>query len=164
MDALEWMQGKRMFDPAPGAELVLELALESGGYRGHLIDGMATLFHEDLKDALDSQGIDNVIYYPVRLRDPNDGTTEGGYFLANIIDLLDCVDMQRSKVKPWVTGIGFDFLSMVIDESKTNGAKIFRLKSDPAKILINEELKRYFDETDMLVGVDLIRSEDYSDW
>lgn len=72
--------------------------------------------------------------------------------------------MQQSKIKPWVTGIGFDFLSMVIDEEKTNGAKIFRLKEDPTKVIINQELKDYFDETDMLVGVELIKTEDYSDW
>jgi hypothetical protein len=163
MDALEWMQGQGAA-LAPGTQLTLELAPGSGDYRGHLLEGIATLFHEDLKDALDGQGVDNVIYSPVRLRDPNDGTTEGGYFLARITSLLDCVDTQRSKVRPWVTGIGFDFLSMAIDASRTGGARIFRLKDDPARIIINEELKRYFDETDMLVGVDLIETGKYSDW
>ena len=162
MDALDWMQGKIM--PAPEKELVLDLSLESGDYRGHIIDGFATLYHEDLKDALDSLGVDNILYYPLKLRDPNDNSTESGYFLANIIGLLDCIDMDKSKTKPWVTGIGFDFLSMVIDESKTKGAKIFRLKDDPTKVIINQELKDYFDKTDMLVGVELIKTEDYSDW
>jgi hypothetical protein len=53
---------------------------------------------------------------------------------------------------------------MALDESKTDGAKIFRLKEDPTKVIIHEDLKRFFDETDMLVGVKLIRTEDYADF
>lgn len=57
----------------------------------------------------------------------------------------------------------FEILSLVIDETKTNGAKIFRLYNDPTLVIINQELKDYFDETDRLVGVDLIQTEMYSE-
>jgi hypothetical protein len=164
IDVLDWVQGKRMRDISENREVLLELALESGDYRGSVIDGLLTLYHETLKAGMDSFGIENVKYMPVVLRDQESGEKENRYFLANIIGLLDCVDMSKSKTKPWVTGIGFDFQSMVIDESKTNGAKIFRLKEDPTKVIINEELKQYFDDTDLLVGVELIKTEDYSDW
>lgn len=162
IDALDWVSGKIMDRPAE--DLIVDLSLESGDYRGHIIDGFATLYHESLKEALDSLGVDNILYFPVRLRHQDDGSTEGGYLLTNIIGLLDCVDMAKSKVKYWPSGMGFDFLSMAIDETKTNGAKIFRLKDDPTKVIINQELKDYFDRTDMLVGVILTQAEDYSDW
>lgn len=55
-------------------------------------------------------------------------------------------------------------MSMVIDESKTDGLKIFRLKVDPAKIIIHEELKQRVDKTDLLVGVTLLQTKDYADW
>ncbi len=129
-----------------------------------MITGLSCLFHEDLKDALEGLGVDNVLYYPVRLRDQNSDTTEGGYYLAKITSCLDCIDMEKSKTKKWVTGIGFDFLSMAIDASKTNGELIFRLKDDPSKIIINQTLYDHFEETDMLVGVDIMKTEDYSDW
>lgn len=158
----EWMQGKTV--PHPGENIVIDLSLESGEYRGDIMDGFLTFYSDELKEALESQGATNVEYYPIRLRDQETNTTEGGYWLVNIIGLLDCIDMQKSKIKPWITGIGFDFLSMVIDENKANGAKIFRLKEDPTKVIINQELKDYFDETDLLVGVELIKTEDYSDW
>jgi hypothetical protein len=163
IEPLEWMQGKDMPDPSSG-KLVLDLSLESGDYRGHLIDGLLTLFHDDLKDALKSQGVDNVSYFPVLLRDQNTNDVEGGYSIANIMGLLDCVDMSRSKTKPWPSGRGFDFESMAIDSSKTRGFKLFRLMEDPTKIIIDEALKKFFDDTDMLVGVKLIKTEDYSDW
>lgn len=162
MDQVEWMDGKSK--PLPGSELILKLSLESGDRRGDIIDGFAILYSDELKEALELNGVDNVRYYPVLLLDQNDETTERGFWLVNIIGLFDCTDMQRSKVKYWPSGRGFDFLSMAIDESKTNGAKIFRLKDDPNKVIINQELKDYFDKTDMLLGVTLIQTEDYSDW
>ena len=80
MDVLEWLQGKSNYNPATSPELILDLAYESGDYRGHIVGGLATTFHFDLKAALDSQGVSNVRYYPVRLRDRNNGSTEGAYF------------------------------------------------------------------------------------
>ena len=53
---------------------------------------------------------------------------------------------------------------MVLDESNTQGLKIFRLKEDPTKVIISEDLKQYFDNVDMLVGDGLINTEEYSDW
>lgn len=164
MDSSEWMQGKHMPDPAPGKKQIFELSLASGDYIGDIVDGFITLYSTDLKDSLESLGVDNIQYYACGLHDQNEDSLEGGFWIANIIGLFDCVDMQKSKTQPWVTGIGFDFLSMVINETKTNGAKIFRLKSDPTKVIINQELKNFFDETDMLVGVEFIKTEDYSDW
>ncbi len=162
MDSVDWISGKKM--PPPPENLVLDLSLESGDYRGDIIDSFITLYSDEIKEALSECGVDNIDYYPVRLRDQEDDSTEGGFWIANIIGLLDCIDMDKSKTKPWVTGIGVDFESIVIDEAKTNDAKIFRLKEDPTKVVINQELKDYFDETDLLVGVELIQTEDYSDW
>jgi hypothetical protein len=165
MDPLEWIQGRHMPDPSPEQKLILDLSLESGDYRGDIVDGFLTLYSDDLKDALNRLGVDNIEYYPVVLRDQNADTLEGGYSIANIIGLLDCVDMSRSKVKRWRSGMGFHFLSMVIDEQKTHGAKIFRLSDDPTKVIINEDLKKYLvDETDMLVGVTVLKTEEYADF
>ncbi|NHN25009.1 hypothetical protein FIA58_004890 [Flavobacterium jejuense] len=165
MDPLEWIQGKIM--PAPAENLVLDLSLESGDYRGHIIDGFLTLYHRQLKEALTHLGVDNIAYFPVRIRDQNTDSTEDGYFLANIIGRIDCIDMEKSKIKRSPSDIDesdFEIQSLAIDESKTNGAKIFRLYSDPTLVIINQELKDYFDQTDMLVGVELLKTEDYSEW
>jgi len=165
MDSLDWIQGKRIAPPKDLKELVLDLALESGDYRGSIIDGLLTLYHETLKAGLDEFGIDNIKYYPVTLRDQETGEKEYRYFLVNIIGLLDCLDRNNSKIRPSASGLGIKIDSMVIDEARTNGAKIFRLKERPSSVIINEELKQYLvDETDMLVGVDIIQTEDYSDW
>lgn len=162
IDPLGWMQGKPM--QAPEVELIFDLSPESGDYRGSIMGSFVTLYHETLKEGLENFGIENVQFYPVVLRDQNTQEKEDGYLLVNIIGLYDCIDMEKSEIKWWPSKRGFDFESMVIDETKTNGAKIFRLKEDPTKVIIDETLKQYFDKTDLLVGVELIQTEDYSDW
>lgn len=161
---LEWMKGKPMADPSPGKKLVFELSQESGNYNGDIIDGILTLYSDEIKVALENFGIDNVEFYAVGLHDQNTNTFEGGYWIANIVGLLSCIDMEKSRTKPWVSGIGFDFLSMVIDASKTNDLKIFRLKEDPTKVIIREDLKKHLETVGAIVGVKFIKTEDYSDW
>lgn len=164
IDPSEWIHGKLMQDPQTGEPPVLDLSLQSGNYRGHIIDSLITLYHKSLRKALEGQGVDNITYHPVRLRDQNSGNFDDSYFIANILGVIDCVDMSRSKVKWWASGRGFDFLSMVLDEAKTNGAKLFRLKDDPTKVIINEGLYQYFANTSPLAGVKLIKTEDYKDF
>ncbi|MDY8135417.1 imm11 family protein [Aquimarina sp. 2201CG5-10] len=165
IDSLDWTQGKGTADPSnKNAPLTLDLTLESGDYRGDIIDGLLTLYSDELKEGLEKLEVNNIMYYPVRLRDQETNKTEGGYWVANIIGLLDCIDMNKSKIEYRSSGIGFNFLSMVIDESKTNNSKIFRLKQSPTKVIINEELKLHLEENDCLYGVELIKTEDYSDW
>ena len=165
IDVEEWIQGKAV--PHPGENIVLDLSLESGEYRGDIMDGFLTCYSDELKEALENQGVNNVEYYPIRLRDQETNKTEGGYWLVNIIGRYDCIDMDKSEIGRHESDIDetdFEILSLVIDKEKTNGAKIFRLHSDPTLVIINQELKDYFDKTDMLVGVNLIQTEMYSEW
>ena len=52
IDPEAWIQGKQLPHPSPDKELILELSLESGDYVGDIIDGLLTLYSDDLKDAL----------------------------------------------------------------------------------------------------------------
>ncbi len=158
----EWIQGKLM-DPIPEG-LVLDLSLESGDYFGDIIQSFLTLFHRSFREGLSALAIDNIQYFPVILRDQETGETASAYSIANIIGLLDCMDKSASKITMWGSGMGFDIESLVIDPDKTNGAKIFRLVDKPTLIIVNEEVKDYLEENDLLAGVDVINTVDYSDW
>lgn len=164
MDPLDWIKGTVMPPPTEGQNLMLDLSLESGSFRGAIIDGLLTLYHKKLCKALKDFGVDNIQYYPVLLRDQESGKTEDNYFLVNIIGLIDCIDMATSRVQPWPSGRGFDFLSMSIDETKTQGLSIFRLKDDPTKVLISAPLKDFVEKNKVMVGVRLIDPKDYSDF
>jgi hypothetical protein len=165
IDVEEWIQGKTV--PHPGENIVIDVSLESGEYRGDIMDGFLTFYSDELKEALESLGATNVEYYPIRLRDQETNTTEGGYWLVNIIGRYDCIDLEKSEIERHESDIDetdFEILTLAIDKNKTNGAKIFRLHTDPTLVIINQELKDYFDKTDMLVGVELIQTEMYSEW
>lgn len=165
IDASVWIKGKPML--RPGDNLVLDLSEESGDYRGHILEGFLLLYHDQLKEALDGLGVTSIDYHPVRLRDPHTMETEGGYNLVDILAVYDCIDLNKSKIKRSSLSTkesDFDMMSLAIDAKKTNGAKIFRLQNIPTLVIINQELKDYFDETDLLVGVDLIQTESYSEW
>ncbi|MDH5218268.1 MAG: hypothetical protein OEX19_11255 [Gammaproteobacteria bacterium] len=164
VDSLEWMKGVTLSDPSPGSPLVLDLSLESGLFRGAIIDGFLTLYHRKLMQILSEFKIENIQHFPVILRDQETGKTEETYVMVNIIGLIDCVDMDKSKVRWWPSGMGYDFESMYIDGSKVHGLHIFRLKDDPAKVIISEELKQHLETHKMLVGTKVIKTEDYSDW
>lgn len=165
LDPEDWISGQFQTDPAQGKVLTLDLSLESGDYRGHLIDGFLPLFHEDLKDALTGLGVGNIQYYPVRLRDQNSNSTEGGYWLANVLGIIDCIDMIKSKFEIWPSGKGYWFQSIVIDHEKARGAKVFRVLNKQPLLIVSEEIKRRLvDETDMLVGVKVAPTEEYADF
>lgn len=167
IDPSDWNSGKVM--PAPAQTLSLPLSLQSGKYFGSMINSFLPLFHTSLKSALEKFGVDNIRYYAVNLIDQNglvdNAKLSGVYYLANIVGRLDCVDLQKSKTRPWPSGRSYDLLSIVIDASKTDGHKIFRIQDDPTLIIINEDLKHYLvDELNLLVGVDVVKTEDYSRW
>lgn len=165
IDPLEWIQGKPVTHP--GENLILDLSENSGDYIGDIISGAVTIYHDELKNALEIMGVNNIEYYPIRLRNPYTKNTEGGYWLVNIIGCYDCIDLGKSEIERSDSNVDeddFEIMSLAIDETKTNGAKIFRLKTNPTLVIINQELKDYFDETDMLVGVELLQTEMYSEW
>ncbi len=164
VDPSEWIQGKIMTAPTNKEPLMLDLSLESGVFRGAIIDGFLTLYHKKLCKVLTDFGIDNIQYFPVVLRNQETKKVEHDYMLVNIVGLLDCVDMDKSKVNWWASGMGFDFVSMEIDKAKVQGLPIFRLKDDPTKVIIDERLKQHLEKNKVLVGVQLIEPKNYSDW
>ena len=108
MDPIDWIDGKIM--PAPPKDSILNLSEASGDYRGSIIDGLITLYHDTLKKTLTDFGIDNIQYFPVKLRNQPGSKrpmpVEGGYWIANIIGVIECVDTEKSIIEPRPSGMG----------------------------------------------------------
>jgi hypothetical protein len=145
MDPIDWIRGKIM--PAPPKDLILNLSEASGDYRGDIIDGLITLYHDELKKSLTAFGIDNIQYFPVKLRNPPGSKrpmpVESGYWIANIIGVIECVDKENSTLIPLPSGIGEDLGPFQIMESKTKGAPLFRLAEDPTLVIVTEKLAKH---------------------
>ena len=157
VDPLEWMRGKRMASPGP---LRLPLSSASGELRADLIGTLLTLFSDNLKVAMTSFGIDNVDYFPVELVSPGANETESGYWLANVIGLIACVDLTRSVIEPRPSGGKGSLRSFYVDPIPVSGRRIFRLAEDPTLIVMDEDLRTFL-RTQNLGGVRMRHTKSY---
>jgi Immunity protein family (Imm11) len=105
--------------------------------------GRIPVLRDDLLNAMRQAGADNLDAYPVRLIDPDSGTTYDNYKAVNIIGLIAAADMGASTatVHPGGPVIDVDFDHLVVDETKTGGALIFRLAESTNVILVHERLR-----------------------
>lgn len=149
IDPYEWMSGKKM--PAPeGNPLRVMLTRGSGSYRGGIIGASLTLFSDQLKEALSKLNIDNIDYYPVLLENPDSGAVEAGYWLANVIDLVACVDVAKSVIVERPSGGKGSLESFTVDPEKAKGNRLFRLAENPTLIVIDQDLRQSLE--DMKIG------------
>lgn len=160
MDPDDWVCGKIM--PPPPKPLVLPLMKRSGDYRGDLMGGLLTLFSDELKNALNHYGVNNVDYFPVELLDQNSGEKEAGYWLANVIGRVACVDVAKSTMVPMPSG-GRNLKSFYINAAATRGLPIFRLNENPVLLIISEALRNHLKGVG-LAGVRMRRTQDYDGW
>lgn len=159
IDPLDLIDGKTLAHPGP---LRLSLSPSSGKFRGGIIQGIVTLFHQRFIKELIRLGVDNFQSFPVDLVNP-DGDIESTYSLINIIGLLDAVNEKESIIEPRATGGRGHLFSFKIDATKTMGQRLFRLAEAPTLIIIDESLRE-----DLLVfglpGVLMFPTERYDGW
>jgi hypothetical protein len=101
------------------------------------------LFREDLLEAMRQGGVDNLDAYEAEILDPDSGGRIRDYKAINIIGLLAAADMEKSRATVHPGGpplLDVDFDGLVVDESKTHGALIFRLAESNNAILVHERL------------------------
>lgn len=137
LDPLDLIDGKIIPDPGP---LRLPLSPRSGKFRGGIIGGVVTLFHQRLIAELNRLGIDNFQSFPVELETP-EGDIETNYSLINIIGLLEAVDESESVIEPRAGGWRGQLYSFKIDPAKVKGQKLFRIVEAPSLIIIDETLR-----------------------
>lgn len=159
LDPLDWIDGKIMTAPSP---LRLSLSPRSGKFRGGIIGGLVTLFHQRFIDELIRLGIDNIQNFPVELENP-EGEIETNYSLVNIIGLLEAVDVQASVIEPWAHKSRGLLKSFKIDSSKAMGQRFFRILEAPTLIIIDGNLRE-----SLLAfnppGVLMLPTERYNGW
>jgi hypothetical protein len=160
IDPFDLIRGKIL--PEPNTPIRLSLSPRSGDYRGCIIDGIVTLFHEYFIEELTRLGVDNVQHFPVELTNP-EGEIELAYSLINVIGLLEAVDVNQSVIEPRATGGRGQLYSFKIDPTKTMGQRLFRLAEAPTLIIIDESLWE-----ELLVfdppGVLMLPTERYDGW
>ncbi len=78
----------------------LEFVCENSGVMTDyaVTDMGCSLVSERLKTFFESNGIDNVQYFPATVIERVGEKPKGGYYAANFIGLLDCIDREASEM------------------------------------------------------------------
>jgi Immunity protein family (Imm11) len=125
-------------------------------------DVPAFVVRKDFARALREGGADNIDYYDVTIRDPQTGQTWNDYLLANVIGVVDAIDMQKSEIDPDSppdTAVLFD--KIVIDDSRTRGLQIFRPLHKQSDLLVSKELRDHI-ESKNFKYVEFVEPEEYA--
>jgi|GEM_PF-1840881 len=101
----------------------------------------APLMSSALIQTLLDAGVDNLQLFPVVVRDAATGAVlEKQYQFFNIVGLISCANIEASEHAP--IGSTFYFHDLVIDETKANGALMFRLAESPFEIIVAEQVAK----------------------
>lgn len=144
---VSWRTGARFAEPPPVPVLV-DLNPEFPGVMVPMFDSGILLFSTRMLEAVTAAGVDNLDRYDAVIRDPATGKTWNDYKAINIVGVVACADLSKSK---WTAASGSplvdtDFDSLAIDERRAGGALMFRLAECVTAIVIHEKVRSSLEE------------------
>lgn len=93
----------------------------------------------------------NIQYLPIKLVETNSGIENETYKVANILDVVDALDLKHSQYDIFELNdekiISVEKYALKASEIK--GHDIFRLKSDTIPIFISERIKKIIEENEL---------------
>lgn len=107
-----------------------------------------TVLSERLRAVVEPLTLDEVQYFLFRLEASlGDGVIEG-YFVANLLHMIDCLDVERTIASPgWAPDvpmleIGDDCVEKpVLSRRRIGDHRIFRLRGDQRRVVVRGDLK-----------------------
>ena len=140
-----WTTGRRFSSPIPTP---VEVFLDPWypGVMVPMFDRGILLFSDAMIAALQEAGVDNLDCYPAVIKDTVKGITYKDYKAVNIIGIIACADLGKSKHTAFGDPlIDVDFDSLAIDEAKTRDALMFRLAECVSGIVVHEKVKEHLE-------------------
>ena len=146
-----WYHGHKLKITVP-TPLEYTLRSKKGvGYNIKMLYGNKAIpvMHNSLVEALQSAGVNNLELFPARITNPNTGEVHEDYQAFNVVGLVSAADLENSTLMNEAdtpTLLDTDFDSLVIDESKTMGFRLFRLAENCSAIVVDEKVKAAIEE------------------
>ncbi len=147
-----WYHGHKLKITVPTPlEYVLEVEDEEPDSNIEMLNDSCAIpvMHNNLLEALQSAGVDNLELFPARITNPNTGEVHEDYHAFNVLGLVSATDLENSTLmnkSDAVTLLDTDFDSLVIDEKKTMDFRLFRLAENCSAIVVSEEVKAAVEE------------------
>ncbi|MFH0926170.1 MAG: DUF1629 domain-containing protein [bacterium] len=158
-----WENG-RIIDPKKYDLSRLEFLCEtlpSGKMTDYAVSDMGcSVISERFKFFLDSLGIDNIQYVKATVIERDGEPAKPGYYAANILGLVDCIDRDASEMDAELDDDGeltiiFRIDKLVLKDDVFYQAPLFRTAHFTGLILLDETLKQKIDKSP-LIGVRLV--------
>ncbi|CAM3234417.1 hypothetical protein G4177_21685 [Corallococcus sp. ZKHCc1 1396] len=118
---------------------------------------------ERLKRFLEANAGAHMEFLPARLLDQKDRLVPEPYFILNLLEVVECVDLEKSQYERSAIIPSFIawFSLLVVDPARIPPeAKLFRLKEKPNLILIREDLAQVLVNEDY-TGMMFLDLEEY---
>jgi len=105
---------------------------------------------------------DSIQYLDVGIRDISNKNIDISYRIANVIDVVDAIDLKRSKYDEFDLGDEkvFSFEKYVLKEIVIAGHHIFKLKDDEIPTFVSEKIKNLI-QVNNLIGFKFLEVEVY---
>lgn len=123
---------------------------------------LGLLINETVKDVFDDLGVDNIQYFPAKLRERSTEEVREDYWIANVVGKHECVDQERSELELFGDGAIMFIDGLVLEpDAATEYGHIFRLAEFPPVLVISDDLKRSLERADV-TGFRIYRPEEFS--
>jgi hypothetical protein len=143
LSGVPWYQGRPITESV-SEPLVYIVDAEQPGNIPAMLDDMAQpLMRDDLVNALQAVGVDNLQLFAAVVEDPTTGIKHTNYKAFNVLGMVAAADMSRSvrMATSDSTLIDVDFESLAIDEKKAAPFRLFRLAENVSTIIVDEAVK-----------------------
>lgn len=161
-----WESGQ-MIDPGEYDFSRLEFLCETlplGRFPDYAVSDMGcSVVSGKLRSFLDGLGVTNVQYFDASIVEREGEPPKPGYFAANFIGLVDCIDREKTEMDAEPNDDGDNVIIFSIDQLVLKDADfgdnlLCRASHFTGLVLIDEKLKSHFDQSS-LEGVLLVSPE-----
>jgi len=138
--------------------------LPSGGMTDYAVSDMGCpVVSERFKQFLDRLKINTIEYFPVTIIEREGEASKPGYYAANILGLIDCIDKDASEMDAEPNDDGeltiiFSIDKLVLKDTSFSQEPIHRAAHFTRLILVNELTKQQIKESS-LTGICLVAPE-----
>lgn len=112
-----------------------------GRQRSDFLEHPCPIVSDAMRGVLDRCGVDNIQYWKAQLEMDLTGEHFYGFWLANVIGTLACVDRRKSNFEPSGHGESGVLLGFQVDPARTYGCSLFRLAEDSELIVASARVQ-----------------------
>jgi hypothetical protein len=163
LDGPSWYLGRRLTEMVPEPLVYTLDPSRPGNLRVMYYDEPYPVMRNDLVEALQSAGVDNLQLYRAVIRDPSDGTEHTDYKSFNIVGVVSAADMAGSVLMGTSESamVDVDFESLAIDEDRAGSFRMFRLAESVNAIIVDDKVKHEVERRE-IPGMVFYDPEDWS--